>query len=163
MIFASTSTGKLKVVVCEQVQIQKKYYDDHVMLCSHYCHNKRVCTQAGTDIVQWAVLRCYRCNKLVSITTGNSVSLLTACCSLGPLSSANWEACEIFQTHLCFLCVCAMQREKMKLDYSQNVRYFYSGFSQAMLSHISLLVIFQEFFMVWFCPSTAALSQRVPG
>lgn len=36
--------------------------------------------------------------------------------------------------------VCVVEKEK--LDYSQNVRCFNSGFSQAALSHIPLLVIF---------------------
>lgn len=67
MIFASTSIGKLKVVGCEPFQIQKNYYHDHAVLCLHNCHNKRVCTQAGTDLLQRAALCRYSCNELVSL------------------------------------------------------------------------------------------------
>ena len=145
MIFSSTSTGKLKVVSYEQVQIQKNYYHYRVVLCSLYCHNKRVCMQAGTDILQWAVLCCYRCNKLVSITTDSSLSLFTACSSLGPLSSANWEACEIFQTHLCFPCVCDAERESEigLLSKRQVVLFrFLSGHAEPHISSSNISEVF---------------------
>lgn len=77
----------------------------------------------------------YRCNKLVSTTEGNSVSLV-----LFPLLIGKHE--KSFRP----LCVCVVEREKMKLDYFQNVRCFNSGFSQPTPSHVPLSVITPEVF-----------------
>lgn len=62
---------------------------------------------------------------------------------IGPFSSVNWEACEILQS---FHCVCGVEKEK--LDDSQNLRCFNSGFSGHSESHTSTSNISEVFYAV---------------
>lgn len=86
MFLASTSMGKLKVVVGEQVWIHKNYYRDCEVLSSHYSCHRRLCGKL-------VLTRCRQLRsaltdvKSVAAATGSSVPLPTACCSFGPLSS----------------------------------------------------------------------------
>lgn len=138
------SPRNLKVVVCEQVHIQN-YSRGCVVLCSHYCPNKRVCVQlvltyrdelCSAVVVSWYLL--YWQLGVPSYCTLQSWSL----------SSAHWEAYETFQTHLCFLCVCDGKRESEIGLLSKHQVFLFRFLSGHAESHISTSNISEVFYGV---------------
>lgn len=140
---------KRKVVLCQQDQMQNSYHDG-VGLWSHYCHIKKVCMQTGSYTLHWDLLCSYTCNKLVSITEGNSVPSYLV---LLPLLIEEHENPSDSS-------LCVWWRESKWNLISPKI----SGvLIQISHSHILVPVIFKKCFLLWFWPGAAVTSQRVPG